>query len=128
MCTIKKDVLETAFMDENIHLETTDFLGRRIVCTELQWKDHIVGCKHHDYMEGEEKTVIEALTDPDYGLRHIDADDPTKRCYYKSSPRKDYFTKVVVKFENENGEGLGYIVTAFMPDNIRPGEKPELKR
>jgi len=122
------DVLDKDYMDADIHLDTTDFMGRRIVCTKTQWRDHIVGCKHHDYMEGEEEAVKNALIDPDYGMRHFDVDDPSKRCYYKSSPHRDYYTKVVVKFENSNGEGIGYIVTAFMPDNIRPGEKPELIR
>jgi len=77
-------------------------------------------------MEEQEAGVIDAIQHPDYGLRHIDTQYPKRRVYYKASKTKDYFLKVVVEFDDENCNGTGKIVTAYMPDDIKPGEKPEL--
>jgi hypothetical protein len=77
-------------------------------------------------MEDEKEAVIQALKNPSFGMRFIDTDDSQARCYYRISETKDYYTKVIVKFTNENGEGVGHIVTAYMPDNVKPNETPEL--
>lgn len=77
-------------------------------------------------MEGQESSVIDALQHPDHNLRHFDTEHPERRIYYKASKTHDYFVKVVVKFDDKNCNGTGEIVTAFMPENIKPGERPEL--
>jgi hypothetical protein len=109
------------------HFVTNDFEGRQIICEESQWVDHV--CKKpHSYMEGAEAEVIDALQNPDFGLRHVDREYPFYRIYYKISTTKDYFTRVVVEFGNEDGEGPGRVVTAFQPDSIRHGDQPEFRR
>lgn len=115
-------------MADDLQIDTTDFKGRRIICTKHQWRHHIVGSPHHEYMEGEEEAVILALKKPSFGMRFLDTDDPQTRCYYRMSATKDYYTKVIVKFENEDGDGDGFIVTAYMPDDVKPKEKPELQK
>jgi len=84
------------FMEpEELHLETDDFAGRKIICTELQWQDHVCGRRAHRYMEGCEQEVIDALRSPDHRIRYLldDEQHPNRRAYYKLSWTKDYFTK-----------------------------------
>ena len=115
-------------MNDTIHFKIDDFQGRSIICEESQWNNHVVGCRNHKFMAGRESIVIDALQDPDHGIRHYDVDYPKRRCYYKTSKTKDYYTKVVVEFRNKNGSGNGRIITAFTTDSIKPGEKPELPK
>jgi len=110
---------------DDIHFETIDFEGRRIICDELRWNDHIIGDPDHPYMEGTEQEIIEALQDPAYGLRYYDRTYPNHRVYYKISKTKDYYTKVVVRFDNDKGEGIGKVWTAYQPDSVTDSERPE---
>lgn len=117
-------------MDEKpLHFDITDFRGRRIVCYEERWNEHVIDEPDHPYMEGAEDEVIETLQDPEYGIRYLDRryDDPVfhdKRIYYKLSKSGDYYIKVVVKNDDETGEA-GQVWTAYMPDGKEDGEKPE---
>ena len=111
--------------NDDLHFETIDFKERRVVCTRYDWFTHVVR-RGHEYMEGQESDVVDVLQHPDHGIRHIDKNYPTRRIYYKASKTKDYFLKVVVEFEDESCNRTGKIVTAYMPDDIKPGEKPEL--
>lgn len=110
---------------DEIHFEVIDCKGCKIVCTKEQWFDHIAA-RPHEYMEDEEERVKEAIRSPDFGLRHKDKEYSKRRCYYRKSETEDYYVKVVVEFENENCDGDGRVITAYMPDDITPGEKPEL--
>lgn len=112
---------------KRIHFETVDYKGRKIICTERQWK-HV--CKKpHEYMEGQEDEVIETLQKPDYGIRHIDVDDPNyRRVYYMTHSSKEWIVKVIVKFKTEECEEYGEIVTAYETNNIKEGEKPEFPK
>jgi hypothetical protein len=112
---------------EEKHFEVKDFAGRTIICTELQWEDHVCGRRDHLYMEGAEKEVIEALQSPDYGIRHfVDVDHPNRRAYYKLSWTKDYYIKVIVQFDDKECNSIGRVHTAYMPEDITPGDKPEI--
>jgi hypothetical protein len=35
-------------------------------------------------------------------------------------------SKVIVEFKDNECNGIGYVVTAYMPEDITPNEKPEL--
>ena len=111
---------------EELHIDGTDFKGRRIICTESRWKEHIIGDPNHPYMEGAESEVIEAIQDPEYGFRCIDRDYPNRRVYYKMSKSKDYWIKVIVRYKDDNCSGIGTVWTAYMPDEMTDGEIPEL--
>lgn len=116
-------------MDADIFFETEDFAGRKIICTKEQWDHHICDT-HHSYMEACVEEVIDALKKPLNGFRCFDKNQekyPKKRIYYSLAKSKDYYTKVIVEFENKAGEGLGVVITAFQPDKISNGEKPELR-
>ncbi len=77
-------------------------------------------------MEGTEKEIIEALQAPEYGFRCYDRVYPNRRVYYKISKTRDYFTKVVVKYEDQSCRGIGEVWTAYQPDVMTDGEAPEL--
>ena len=111
--------------NEPLHFDVLDFKGNRIICTEFQWINHVVGDPNHPYMDGCEEEVAAALQDPEYGYRCYDRRDPCKRVYYKLSKSKDYWIKVVVKYEDASCSGTGRVHTAYMPGNITDGEKPE---
>ncbi len=112
--------------EDELHFEVKDFAGRAIICTELQWEDHVCGRRAHLYMEGSEREVIAALQAPDHGMRHMVEGNPKRRSYYKLSWTKDYFTKVIVEFDDDECNGVGHVITAYMPENITPGDKPEI--
>lgn len=112
-------------MDDDLHFEVKDFQGRIIRCTEVHWQDHILGV-NHPYMNGAENDVVSALQHPEHGFRCFDRIYPNRRVYYKLSESKDYFIKVVVEFKDRPCNGTGYLVTAYMPDEMTDGEKPEI--
>jgi hypothetical protein len=112
---------------EDIHFEVEDFKGRKIICTNSRWNDHIIIDPDHPYMEGSEQEVIDALQNPDPRFRSIDKDYPNGRIYYKLSRTGDYFTKVVVEYNNDKCTGIGRVWTAYQPDEIKPGEMPEFE-
>jgi len=117
-------------MDENdIYFETEDFKERKIICTKVQWHDHIL--KHHPYMDGSEDDVVDALRNPHNGQRCYDRGHKTRagnrrRVYYKYFETWDEFLKVIVQFENKECNGIGYVWTAYQVDEITKGERPEL--
>ena len=110
--------------NDDIYFETYDHNKKKVVCTKEQWFNHIL--IEHKYMENQEASVKDTLQNPDFGIRHYDVDYSRRRIYYQKSKKKDYYTKVVVEFNNAEGEGNGRIITAFLPDNIKKGETPEL--
>ncbi len=75
-------------------------------------------------MEDCEQEVIEALENPDLGINYLDRDYPNRRVYYKISKTQDYYTKVIVEFDNTE-QIIGHIITAYQPDEITDGEIPE---
>jgi hypothetical protein len=112
--------------EELLHFDVLDFKGRRIICTELQWANHIASDRNHAFMIDCEDEIIETLQSPDNGLRYIDRKDPRrKRDYYKLSRSRDYYTKVVVEYDNDECSGVGRVHTAYMPDQMTAGERPE---
>lgn len=110
-----------------MHFDVVDYKGRRIVCTELQWANHIATDQNHLFMAECEDEIIAALKNPDHRIRYHDRRNPKrKRVYYKLSKSGDYYTKVVVEYDDDNCSGVGHVVTAYMPDKMTDGEKPEL--
>jgi hypothetical protein len=111
---------------KTVHFETLDHGKRRIICTVLDW-EHVCR-KPHEYMEGEEQEVIDALAKPDHGIRHLDSDNALRRIiYYKTNIPKKCYVKVVVEFQDDKCIGDGRIITANEANNIKDSEKPELK-
>jgi len=106
------------------YIQTKDIKGRPVTCTKEQWENHIL--KAHDYMYNEENSVIEAIENPDGALVYIDKNYPKRRLYYKKNQEEGYYTKAVVEFEDDVGGGVGTLLTAFMPYNVRPGDSPDL--
>jgi hypothetical protein len=109
---------------KDIHFETNDYTGIKIICTVLDW-EHICRAPH-EYMEGEEQEVIDTLRYPDYGVRYHDADYPeTRRVYYMTHNMKKCFVKVIVEFQDKASVGNGRIITAYETVNLKDGERLE---
>lgn len=109
---------------QQIHIETVDFKGNPILCTVLQWHDHIIGKKRHIQLADAEDLVIAVLQNPATGMRYHDTFYPERMNYYGEGGVTRY-TKVTVEFENSTCSGLGHIVTAYPVDKMKPGETPE---
>ena len=76
-------------------------------------------------MEGAEQEVIDALHHPLHGFRCIDRIYKNRRIYYKVSKTQDYYTKVIVVFDDDSCNGAGKVLTAYQPDEMTDGEMPE---
>jgi hypothetical protein len=111
---------------DDVHFKVKDFKGRTIICEKSRWFDHIAESKHHAYMDGAEKDVINALENPHNKHRCYDRKYKKRRVYYTYHPNWNSYTKVVVDFQDEDCNGIGLIWTAYQVDEITPGEKPEL--
>lgn len=109
---------------QQIHIETQDFKGNRIICTELQWQDHVVGHKRHIEMEAQEDLVIAALCHPVTQMRYHDTNYPMRMTYYGEGNLTRYI-KVTVQFQTDECVGTGNLITAYPTNNMKPGEKPE---
>ena len=95
------------------YLEVLSFLGKRIRITKTYW-EFLISVKHPT-MAGKEELVRDALRQPDEIRKS--RKDRTVFLYYRSL-RKN-FIAVVCKHLN----GDGYIITAYITDKIKIGEK-----
>lgn len=110
---------------DDVYFEIEDFKGRTIVCERVRWFDHITENAHHNYMDGSEEDVIQALKNPHNLHRCFDRVRKNRRVYYLHHPHWGDFTKVVVEYDNDNCDGTGKVCTAYKVDDITPGERPE---
>jgi hypothetical protein len=96
--------------------ETTDPRGKKVICTEEIWLIHVLD--GHPEMEGLEDEVRQAVQTPLYRMIFADRDYPEKNIYYRKRNQKTY-VKVVVEFLNEDG----ILITAYLTDSVKPGER-----
>jgi hypothetical protein len=75
-------------------------------------------------MEGQEDLVINALQNPVTGMRYHDRAFQNRMVYYGKGGITSY-VKITVEFADLSCAGLGYIITAYTANNMKPGEKPE---
>jgi hypothetical protein len=111
-------------LESEIHFDLIDFKGNQIICTEIQWQDHVIGHKRHIELNDQEELAIAALTNPFTGIRYHDAYYPTRMNYYGEGAITKYI-KVTVEFKDSYCLGTGYLKTAYPVNNMKPGEKPE---
>ena len=90
-------------------IQTTDPRGQTVVCTHLRWVNHILA--EHANMRGRESEVQRAIEQP-VPVIYQDA---------QFSNRLQY-VKVVVEFEDDDEPGQ--VITAFVTDSGKSGEKP----
>jgi hypothetical protein len=96
--------------------EAQDPRGFTVVCTEDQWRWHVVD--FHPDMEGDEGLVKQAIENPSLGIfRDVDFGD--RDVYYLRIRGKDQYIKVIVQFDDENGS----LITAFRANVPKAGEK-----
>jgi len=100
---------------EDLHFEIKSSLGKRIRVTKGYW-NRIVETKHA-IMKGKEEIIKESLKNPDE-LR-TSRKDPKVVLHYKKIDKK--YCCAVVKHLN----GEGFIITTYMTDRIKIGEKHE---
>ena len=102
-------------MDEIIHFEVNSALGKKIRTTEKYW-NKIVETKHR-LMKSKENLVKETLRNAEEIRKS--KKDPDVYLYYKKHDKN--YACVVAKHLN----GEGFIITAYITDRVKAGEKYE---
>jgi hypothetical protein len=97
--------------------EVIDPRGRRVICTEEVWNDHVL--YNHPWMDGREEEVKAAIQKPSFGI-YQDAGSEHRHVYYHLHKSKRYYIKVVVEFVEDT---TGKVITAFNPDSTKAGER-----
>ena len=99
-----------------IIFQVTDPTGRVVVLTEQCWREHILA--FHPAMEEFKDAIQTTIVSPLYGTIYGDVDYPDRRIYYSRRGKYQYL-KVVVEFDQEGG----MVITAFITDRLKSGEK-----
>lgn len=94
----------------SIHIETLSNLGRLIRVTKRHW-DYITN--KHESVIGLEEQISKTLRTPVYV--RLSKEDEDVYLYY--APYGNYFLCVVCRHLN----GDGFIITAYLTDNIKKG-------
>lgn len=97
--------------------EVSDPRGRKVVCTEDCWNEHILF--NRPWMIGWEDEIQKAIEAPYMGIFQ-DNDFENREIYYGLSKGKERYIKIVVEFQEGN---YGEVVTAFPTDSPKSGER-----
>ena len=110
-----------------VQFEVFDVYKRRVYCSKGMWFGKL--CLLRGFMPEDEKLVRRAITDPEDGYPRLDKDFPeNRRIYYRMSPDKKFYAKVVVEFHNlENGIVFGNVISGYPKMVIDSRELPEEK-
>lgn len=100
-------------MPKKIYLKVLSSLGKTIRITKNYW-NKIIKTKH-PILRGKEDLVIQTLTNPIEIRKSLK--DPQVCLYYKKI--NSNYICVVAKHLN----GQGFIITAYLTDRIKAGEK-----
>jgi hypothetical protein len=100
-------------------IQTTDPRGQTVVCTHLRWVNHILA--EHANMRGRESEVQRAIEQP-VPVIYQDAQFSNRQVYYGHTTARVQYVKVVVEFEDDDEPGQ--VITAFVTDSGKSGEKP----
>jgi hypothetical protein len=88
-------------------------LGFRVVCSAAYW-ERIAAIKHPP-MKGRVVDVAQTLSDPDEVRRSVG--DPLVVLFHRRSGPRRWVCAVV-----KRADGVGYLITAYPADKIKPGE------
>ncbi len=94
--------------------QTTDPLQRSIVCNDERWNEHVLS--QRSWMEFWVEDVKRTLENPTFICCSADHNN-VEVYYYIPAPMCKYL-RVVVKFDNDQGE----VITAYPTDSGKPGE------
>ena len=105
----------------SIEFEVEDPRGRRIVCTQDVWRNHVT--RRRPWMAKPEwiEFVKKAIQKP-IGHIYLDANFPSRQVYYYRIMKPTRYLKVIVEFENDESDGQ--LITATPANNGKTGEKP----
>ncbi|MGC1374898.1 MAG: hypothetical protein WA821_01660 [Anaerolineales bacterium] len=118
--------------EEELHFDTNDLKGNRIICTEARWQDHIVGSaknymQRHREFDGNEDVILDALRKPITGIRYRSHKKGFERSMiYYGKGITDRYSRIVIRFDDETCNGTGEFVTAISVPGMHDGEEPEL--
>ena len=98
-----------------------DFQGQPIRLPEERWQ-HIITRKDHAYMVYMRAELDETLQDPDV-IRKSDRDPDTVHIYYKWYENTVVGSKWVLVAVRFFDNGDAFVLTAFAPDEMKPGEE-----
>ncbi|GHV37665.1 hypothetical protein FACS1894187_15010 [Synergistales bacterium] len=100
--------------------ETTDALGRKVICESDQWHSHII--TSHPEMIGKIYNVESAVSKPDVIYKSDKHDD--RDVYFQNYGFPELYIKVVVGFSSDPGK----IITAFIQKEIRGNIDKKIKK
>jgi len=107
----------------SILFNATDPRGFCICCEKQRWYRHIVN--HHPGLKDHLNLVKQTLEGP--LMICSDATDPNREVYYNlgilPAPCDQLYLKVVVRFSERAGKRHGTVITAFITDSAKTGEK-----
>jgi hypothetical protein len=96
--------------------EVVDPRGYTIICTEENWKLHILD--QHPFMVNYLDEIKKAIEEPFLGFIYGDAVNEKRQIYYGKAVDVRY-VKVVVEFDDEEGT----VITAYLTTGMKKGEK-----
>jgi hypothetical protein len=104
-----------------IEFEVIDPRGRRIVCSQDTWRNHVSKKRPWmstpEWIEAVKKTLQEPLV-----YIYQDANFPNRHVYYRKQTNRTWYMKVIVEFKNE--ESIGELIAATPANSGKTGEKP----
>ena len=107
----------------SILFDTTDPRGFSIHCEKKQWHRKIIA--HHSELEGHQDLVKQTIEDP--LMICSDATNPNREIYYNlgilPAPLDQFYLKIVVQFSKRAEKRYGAVITAFVVDKGKTGEK-----
>lgn len=107
--------------DDGILFQEKDSRGRLVICTHSTWNHHIVSKRPAMNSDHSKEEVRKTIADPDFGI-YQDVELSSRQCYYRlCRNRPVMYMKVVVEFNGQPNRG--HVVTAFLCDNMKSGEK-----
>ena len=108
----------------SILFDTTDPRGLSVRCEKKRWRQHIVA--HHPGLENQLDLVKETIENPLMICR--DATNPNREVYYSlgilPAPFDRLYLKIIVQFSERAGKRYGTVITAYISDTPKTGEKP----
>ena len=96
--------------------EVIDPRGFKVICTEEQWNNHIIGKRA--WMKGWEQEIQKIISEPLMICQDPDFED--RNVYYRRPSRRRLYLKAIVLITKDLN---GFIISAFPCDSCKSGEK-----
>lgn len=107
----------------SILFDAVDPRGLSVRCEKKQWRRKIIA--YHPELEGHQDLVKQTIEDP--LMICSDATNPNREVYYNldilPAPLDRFYLKIIVQFSERAEKRYGVVITAFVADKAKTGEK-----